>query len=734
MFLLRGKFLPAVCLLFLVFDTQQSPPIANAQARRVQERLRGVLTRARLHPELRAAASILYSHDGKYLAVQDPAGIFLFSRDPLRLVTYIEAPHAYPARFSADSGSLVILSFDLFLSRWKTADGKPIESPNLNIADGCLFASLSPAADLLACATPDWQLAIYRLRDAKKVFAAPLHQSSSGFMRVPIPFDFVTDFSSPFGFFVSDSFKQVANRGLFRLPIWFSPDGRFVIAGDDSAVLSVNLVDFSKDKFSSPLHKRISAIAGLAGNDRVLLLDRTKSEPPSVFSLSTGQLMATYPVPADSAYVCTNSRFAVFRQESDSSLRIADLYSPSTTAVPDAVTADVYGSEIAVLKQDWTVLFFKQGASQPSAGARLPLGALAQLHAASVDPDLNTMVLSVNGMAGAFEVATGKLLLEQKSLAGARVLDPKRALLLEREKFKVPQQLLQADLAVPTAKISWTAQNGVRILPGQANFLEYSFANEMGRGMVVYLDRSVVPFSLRGIDPVSGSEAWHKKFEGEVPIPFSDPQGSRFVLGWRAKDEHARNALKSSPTVLEDYKHSKRMEQDTVFEIFDAVSGKSIGGVFVQFGDGPINFSSAFSVGDFLFLVKDTTRVTVASLRDGKIILHAKGYQPTPSPQSNLLALDEGYGRLAVYDLLTGTRLEQQQFADTLVYKHFSLDGKKLLVVTQHQQVFVLDMADVREHPLPPLPKSEEVPAEDSGESDKDSAGNSSVRPADNPQ
>ena len=95
--------------------------------------------------------------------------------------------------------------------------------------------------------------------------------------------------------------------------------------------------------------------------------------------------------------------------------------------------------------------------------------------------------------------------------------------------------------------------------------------------------------------------------------------------------------------------------------------------------------------------------MSVLSLRDGKIVAHAKGFQPAASALSGLFVLDEGYGRLGVYDLLTGARLEQQQFADALAYKHFSADGKRLLVLTQHQQVFVLDMSDVRQHPLPPL-------------------------------
>src|SRR5216110_926327 len=145
----------------LVFSSQNAP----AQRHRVRERLRGVLADAKLTPELRANASIHYSPDGKYLFVQDPAGIVLFSRNPLRLVTYIDAPHSYAAQFTADSQVLTLLTFDLFLSRWKVADGTQVPAPNLVIPDGCLYAALSPGGELLACDTPEMQLALYRLDD-----------------------------------------------------------------------------------------------------------------------------------------------------------------------------------------------------------------------------------------------------------------------------------------------------------------------------------------------------------------------------------------------------------------------------------------------------------------------------------------------------------------------------------------------------------------------------------------
>jgi len=704
MTLRRARIVLLVCS-FLFAIEPRFCGLGSAQTGRARERLRGVLSMAKLSPEIRANAFLQYSPDGKYLFVQDPAGIILFSRDPLQFVAYFDAPYAYPARFSADSQTLTLVTFDLYLTRWRATDGRQVKTLDLVIRGGCLDAALSPGGDLLACYTPELDLAIYRMDDARKLFSASVHHFPKGAAYFPIPFATTTNFSAPFGFFLSDNIKQFANRGLMHLPVWFSPDGKFLISGDDRGALLVNLTTFAKEDFSSPIRKRMNSVAGLAQNDRVLLVDALKSEPPSAVTFSTGQTLTNFSAPVDSAHLCTNSRFAIFRKESDSSIQLADLNSGTTIPIPEGIAADVSGTEIAVLKRNALVLFFKYGESKPVIAARLPLGTLPPLHASGVDSDLTTLSLSVAGTGATFDVASGKSLLEQKAFDGTQVADPKHPLVLTPRRFKSPHQVLRDDLETRSAEPSWTARPDpdVEIRPGEAAFLEYSFSNEFGKFLLIAHDGSGVAFKLRGLNPASGSQLWHAKYDQEVPVPFSDPQGSRFVLGWVAKTSGARVAVKKSPVILDAYKHSKRMNQDSVFEVFDSASGKSLGGVFVQFGDGPINFSSAFSVGDFLFLVKDHTRVFVLSLRDGKLVVQTKGLQPVANAQSGLFVLEEGFGRLGVYDLLTGGKLEQQQFPDGLAYKHFSSDGKRLLVLTQHQVVYVLDMSEVRAHPLPPL-------------------------------
>jgi WD40 repeat protein len=91
-------------------------------------------------------------------------------------------------------------------------------------------------------------------------------------------------------------------------------------------------------------------------------------------------------------------------------------------------------------------------------------------------------------------------------------------------------------------------------------------------------------------------------------------------------------------------------------------------------------------------------RVSLYSLRDGKLNAHLVGVRPAASSQSNLLALDQGNGRLAIFDLSSGAKLDERPFPEEIAYSHFSADGTRLFVLTAQQTAFIFDVSKVREH------------------------------------
>jgi len=60
---------------------------------------------------------------------------------------------------------------------------------------------------------------------------------------------------------------------------------------------------------------------------------------------------------------------------------------------------------------------------------------------------------------------------------------------------------------------------------------------------------------------------------------------------------------------------------------------------------------------------------------------------------NDLLVLDEGAGKLALYDSRTGVKLDQLLFPEEIAYSHFFSRWCRLFVLTQHQIAFVLDVS-----------------------------------------
>jgi hypothetical protein len=207
---------------------------------------------------------------------------------------------------------------------------------------------------------------------------------------------------------------------------------------------------------------------------------------------------------------------------------------------------------------------------------------------------------------------------------------------------------------------------------------------------------SGVPFHLRALDPTTGEELWSRSFTGVPPIPFADPQSDRLVLGWKANSAGAWAAAKNKPVLKDALKKAKLTERDSFLEALDARTGKSVGGVLVQSGTGPLNFDSIVSAGDAIICSRDAVRIYIYSMLDGQLKARLVGVRPSANAQNNLLALSTGSGQLTIYDLNTTAKLDEQVFPDQIAYTHFSVDGQRLLVLTENQDAFVMDMTGVR--------------------------------------
>jgi hypothetical protein len=695
-----------IVLTSVLFDAAPSW-VSLAQSASNTESLNGLISRRRLNPPLRSADVLLkYSPDGQYLLLQDPLVIYVLSRQPLKMLGTISAPNSHRISISPDSQSVNLLSFGLSFERWGLQSGNKIDAKELPVHDGCVSAQLSPSGELLACYRPDFSLGILKISTGEWIFSQELHAPDPQFRIVPISIDLDTAFAGPFGFYLSHDLKPLANRGLLGLPMTFSADSQAFIAIDSVDAVAIDLATRKKMRLPAVVQKHLTGALAMQRADRVLAIAREHPEDPAILSLASGDVLTRPAFKADSVRFATNPRYVLLSDRNLPGMRVFDLDENRSVDVPANIAADVSADEVALATELGDIVLYHLHEPQPIGTIRLPLSALPHLRSATVAPDLDRLALAVDAAGGFFQLATGARLSAFPRFLASGFLDASNAFLLLPRHRATPPAVLRLDTATAQTSPAWSG--GKELLhAGGAVLWEYSMGSTAGRlvynsmsRLVIGTQDSAIPFRLRALDPASGKELWSRSFDNDPPIPFADPQGDRLILSWKAKSESAFAAAKHDLVAKELLKKAKLSDHDSFLQALDARTGTSLGGVLVQTGAGPLNFDSVFSEGQAIIFSRDDMRTYLYSLKDGQLKTRLLGSRPSASAQSNLLALIEASGRLGIYDLNAGAKLDEQVFPDSLAYTHFSADGNRLFVLTEFQYAFVLDIRSVRErHP-----------------------------------
>src|SRR6266481_1940130 len=233
--LITIAFLTNVALVGVMLPGLPHADPAESQTESPKGQLHGVLSSARLTPPLRGVPrQVRFSSDGEYLFVQVESGIYILNRRPLQIQTWIYAPDVLPARFSADSETLILATRGLAVTRWNLGDNRKVDERILRTQDGCLASELSPHGDLAACLDPSLALELYRTDTGEQFFGeqviADRDRMAAGLASVGlIPRNEGTAYAEPFGYGISDALRPFADRGIFGARFLFSPYAHFLL-------------------------------------------------------------------------------------------------------------------------------------------------------------------------------------------------------------------------------------------------------------------------------------------------------------------------------------------------------------------------------------------------------------------------------------------------------------------------------------------------------------------------
>jgi hypothetical protein len=706
--LITIKFLANVALIaagLRHIDPAESPP---GQDKSPKEQLHGVLSSARLKPALHGVPhQVRFSPDGKYLLVQVESGIYILNRQPLEIRTWIYAPDALAARFSADSETLIVATRSLATTRWNLGDNRKVDEVILRTQDGCLASELSPYGDFAACLDPSLALDLNRTDTGEQFFGeqviADRDKMAAGLASVGlVPRNEGTAYAEPFGYGISDTLKPLADRGIFGARFLFSPDAHFLLMLDRLRRSAVCIDVSARRKIDCPriIKGDLNTTVCFVAPNEIAVLDPDNPERSQIAQFPRGQFLARVHLAARVAASATESKYLVVRgSDKKNEVRLFDWDAGRTLEAQEEAQMDVTGQTLATYSRQGELKLVHIPDDKLEAETTLPPPWLPSLRTANVSPTLDTFVFGIRGDAGLFQAATGNERMPLKQLRGRWFAADNELYTTEWDEDGSPAPVKKVNPKLGTYVDTWspTFKSDPRFtildthLGGPVLFvLEQSSLYVSPSGVPNYPGRQRKG-KLRALDLKSGRELWSKQWQNDLPVPYADPQGDRVALGWRATMSGGQALAKHYPALKKQLDAARLTINDAVFEVLEAVSGKSVGTALVRVGWGPEGFDSIFSVGDFLICVRDGARVTEYSLSTGEIQARLFGHYVSASAASGLLAAADG-NHLRLYNLKSGSKIDDYLFPDAPVYTRFSTAGNRLLVLTAQQFAYVIDV------------------------------------------
>jgi len=204
------------------------------------------------------------------------------------------------------------------------------------------------------------------------------------------------------------------------------------------------------------------------------------------------------------------------------------------------------------------------------------------------------------------------------------------------------------------------------------------------RGLRVHAEVS----DARTLAPV-----WSKPYPKESPRVWVSPRQETLALVWDVTEDAAKEEIKADPKLAAQLAAMKEKEGDYFVEITDAKDGSRKGSLLIETGKGSFRLKNVYAAGDRVVVTDNLNRVLVYSLATGEQKGRAFGNYPVVSDALSLMCVENERGKIAVYDLPTMEKRDELVFSNPVSMLRFSGDGRRLLVLTSNQTVYVIDAA-----------------------------------------
>lgn len=632
-----------------------------------------------------ALENVRLSPDGKYLLAQDELQIHVLSRPPLKLLFSIDAPGAQMAQFTPDSSNVVFYYHGLRFEDWSVATGKPVQVYDIADYAGCLQDSLSPDGFTFACFSRNYEDLGLRLGSNGSYGWLKLSDLRTGKMLYEN-----TDFSQTNYFVQPGSEAAPANFEPRQASVAWSQDGRYFLAASGAAAVGFDLQEGKTVKLGHALSHLYEGRMAFVDSDKLAFeCDWGGKEcPRDTFKMCyttfpDGEPIKDFNLGCDwMAGVTRGSRLLT----GPTSEAAATLFDPSRVSAGRSFKldpVDVAGNTLAVEAE-------RGGVSAGPLGGKmetlpLPITPLPSLEAGFFSADGRFLAISDRGRGAVWDLTTGK----QVSLTG-----PFRNAQFDE------QDKLQARIADHELKPALDAGIDLRTHKVAPNLSFLTEWIQYGSVMVRY--KPLEPdlelnfnVEIEVKDAASGSPLWSRRFPYNPPI-LLDTYGDQLLLLMDRRSVTGGNELNhnSKLTVRTSDEFKELDERGLIVEVVVRRTGKPQRLVVApetsfQFRDG----RSAALYGDLLAIQGSNNNTVVYRLSDGARLLAFFGHAIAGDARLGLIAATNQPQEVTVYDVTTGKEVLRATLDHYPLTARIFPDKRQLLVLSETQHVFVLDLS-----------------------------------------
>jgi len=672
------------------FQKWQSAVVSYKQfGRRVS--LPGLVRNTKLDPPLRSTVyHMRFSQDGKYLLAQDDSGISILTREPLALLFRISAPNAYPAQFTADSRQVNLYTPNLRVETWDIATQALSSANEVVLRTSCLQTRLSPDGRTLACLDENASLLLIDVNANTQFFEKK-------------------DFTTPSYFELLTRVESIFTRGRvpeegYLVNMSFSPDGRYFLAGDHSYVTGA-FSSTSQDKAAGyDLHDKVVlpltndlkrvAIGGFAflGSNKIVGHHFSETKKSGMYSFPDGAMIEAFEPPRSHFKSIARGDYLLIDGGGVYGGAVFDLKVKKYFRPGQERLMDVFEGTGAAETPNGELALYGLGGEPPKV-LPIPENPLGRLYAVSLSPDLKYLALSGSVRGAVWDLTEGKMLVYIRGFRGASFAEDgllymdfpgQDANPRSIAHFDPVQKTVGRDAAIKSQSASQYGEVLIRTRPKA----------EIKDGKEVF-DWSGGTTTFEAYDAKTYALLWSQEFNAGFPSYVPDGFFGTMVLAWWGDAKTVAAELKDDPALSKRLGSSKESEDKYFLKILDLKSGKTLGRLVVDTNRRSFKIVDAIATSDFLVAMDNQNRALVYSISSGKLLGRVFGSRATLNVAARLLCVENESGQLNFYDLDSFEKRGQLSFSDRIKMVRFSVDGKRLAVLTANQTVSTFDVAAI---------------------------------------